>query len=100
MLLPHTDTTHITFWRQFMSWLVNDTPTRVVASTRQPMLSDDGHLKLRAEGRDTTYLPSSDAQGEAKILCPDAASHGVPFPPRPPAPRVYFAAVNARPRRP
>jgi len=95
MLLPHTDTTHITFWRQFMSWLVNDTPTRVVASTRQNVLSDDGHLKLRAEVRDTTYLPTGDAQVEAKILSPDGSAQIVPFRPDPLEQGVYSAEWDA-----
>jgi uncharacterized membrane protein len=95
MLLPHTDTTHITFWRQFMSWLVNDTPTRVVASTRQQVLSDDGHLKLRAEVRDTTYLPAGDAQVEAKILSPDGSAQIVPFRPDPLEQGVYSAEWDA-----
>jgi uncharacterized membrane protein len=95
MLLPHTDTTHVTFWRQFMSWLVNDTPTRVVASTRQTVLSDDGHLKLRAEVRDTTYLPAGDAQVEAKIVGPDGSSQIVAFRPDPLEQGVYSAEWNA-----
>jgi uncharacterized membrane protein len=95
MLLPHADMTHATFWRQFMSWLVNDTPTRVVASTHQPILSDDGHLKLRAEVRDTTYLPASDAQVEAKILGPGGASQVVAFRPDPLEQGVYSAEWNA-----
>src|SRR5260370_25033234 len=95
MLLPHTDTTHITFWRQFMSWLVNDTPTPALASTRQPRLSDDGHLKLRAEVRDTTYLPTGDAQVEAKILGPDGSAQIVPFRPDPLEQGVYSAEWDA-----
>jgi len=95
MLLPHTDTTHATFWRQFMSWLVNDTPTRVVASTPQPVVSDDGHVKLRAEVRDTTYLPTGDAQVEAKLLAPDGSSSIVSFRPDPLETGVYSAELDA-----
>jgi hypothetical protein len=62
------------FWRQMLRWLVSDTPTRVVSSTTKPVLFDDGRLHLRAEVRDTTYLPTSDAQVEARIVGPDGAA--------------------------
>src|SRR5271156_2076517 len=61
MLQPLEDMSHEIFWRQLLRWLVSDTPSRVVASTPRPILFDDGRAKLRAEVRDTTYLPTSDA---------------------------------------
>ncbi|HTW67991.1 MAG TPA: glutamine amidotransferase [Bryobacteraceae bacterium] len=73
MLQPVQDMSHEIFWRQLMRWLVSDTPTRVVATTARPVLYDDGHVHLRAEVRDTTYLPTSDAQVQAHIDGPDGA---------------------------
>lgn len=95
MLQDHADTSHQMFWRQLMGWLVNDTPTRVVASTPQPILQDDGHLKLRAEVRDTTYLPAGDAQVEARIVAPDGSSQSVAFQPDPLTQGVYTAEWSA-----
>lgn len=95
MLQDHSDTSHQMFWRQLVGWLVNDTPTRVVASTPQPVLEDDGHLKLRAEVRDTTYLPTSDAQVEAHIVAPDGSTQTVAFQPDPVTQGVYSAEWTA-----
>ena len=63
MLQPLEDMTHEMFWRQMLRWLVNDTPTRVVASTPKPVLTDEGDVQLRAEVRDTTYLPDQRCAG-------------------------------------
>ena len=77
MLQPLEDMSHEMFWRQMLRWLVSDTPTRVVSSTTRPVLFDDGRVHLRAEVRDTTYLPTSDAQVEARIVGPDGAAQSV-----------------------
>jgi len=77
MLQPVEDVSHEMFWRQMLRWLVSDTPTRVVSSTPRPMLFDDGRVHLRAEVRDTTYLPTSDAQVEARVVGPDGAAQSV-----------------------
>ena len=73
MLQPVADMSHETFWRQLLRWLVSDTPTRVVASTPKPVVQDEGKVKLRAEVRDMTYLPTSDATVEAHISGPGAS---------------------------
>ena len=77
MLQPLEDMSHEMFWRQMLRWLVSDTPTRVVSSTPRSVLLDDGHVHLRAEVRDTTYLPSSDAKVEARLVGPDGAAQSV-----------------------
>ena len=77
MLQPVEDMSHEMFWRQMLRWLVSDTPTRVVSSSPRPVLFDDGRVHLRAEVRDTTYLPTSDAQVEARIVGPDGAAQSV-----------------------
>ena len=77
MLQPIEDMSHEMFWRQMLRWLVSDTPNRVVSSTPRSVLLDDGHVHLRAEVRDTTYLPTSDAQVEARVVGPDGAAQSV-----------------------
>jgi uncharacterized membrane protein len=77
MLQPVEDMSHEMFWRQMMRWLVSDTPTRVVSSTPKPVLFDDGRVHMRAEVRDTTYLPTSDATVEARVVGPDGAAQSV-----------------------
>ena len=77
MLQPVQDMSHEIFWRQLMRWLVSDTPNRVVTSIARPVLYDDGHVHLRAEIRDTTYLPTSDATIQARIVGPDGSAQSV-----------------------
>jgi hypothetical protein len=58
-------------------------------------LNDDGRMKLRAEVRDTTYLPAGDAQVEAHIVDPDGSTQTVAFQPDPLNQGVYTADWNA-----
>jgi uncharacterized membrane protein len=77
MLQPVEDMSHEIFWRQMLRWLVSDTPTRVVSSTPRQVLFDDGRVHLRAEVRDTTYLPTSDAQVQARVVGPDGVAETI-----------------------
>ncbi|HLG96079.1 MAG TPA: glutamine amidotransferase [Bryobacteraceae bacterium] len=95
MLQPLEDMSHEIFWRQMLRWLVSDTPTRVVASTPTAMLEDDGHVRLRAEVRDTTYLPTSDAEVRARVVGPDGSSQTVDLHPDPVEQGVYVADWDA-----
>ncbi|MEO7146082.1 MAG: glutamine amidotransferase, partial [Bryobacteraceae bacterium] len=95
MLQPVADQTHEMFWRQLLRYLVTDTPTRVVASVPKTVLADEGHVKLRAEVRDTTYLPAADAQVEAHILGPEGITGQVALQPDALEPGVYTADWTA-----
>ncbi len=95
MLQPVQDMSHEIFWRQLMRWLVSDTPTRVVTSVTRPVLYDDGRVHLRAEVRDTTYLPTSDAQIQARIVGPNGAAQTVDLHPDSLEQGVYTADWDA-----
>ncbi len=95
MLQPLEDMSHEIFWRQMLRWLVSDTPTRVVASTPRQVLLDNGRALLRAEVRDTTFLPTSDAQVEARIVGPDGAVQTVELHPDPLEQGTYTGAWDA-----
>lgn len=95
MLQPVADMSHEIFWRQLMRWLVADTPTRVVTSIARPVLYDDGHVHFRAEVRDTTYLPTSDAIVQARIVGPDGSSQSVDLHPDSIEQGVYSADWDA-----
>ena len=95
MLQPVEDMSHEIFWRQMLRWLVSDTPTRVVASTPRGILLDDGHSHLRAEVRDTTYLPTSDAQVEARVVGPDGSVQTIEMHPDPIEQGVYSVDWDA-----
>ncbi len=95
MLQPVQDMSHELFWRQMLRWLVSDTPNRVVTSVTRPVLYDDGRAHLRAEVRDTTYLPTSDAQVQARIVGPDGSAESVELHPDSLEQGVYSADWDA-----
>lgn len=95
MQQPVSDMSQETFWRQLLRWTVSATPDRVVASTPQAYLEDDGRIQLRAEVRDMAYSPASDAEVQARIIGPDGSSEAVPLRPEPLAQGVYSAEWNA-----
>jgi uncharacterized membrane protein len=95
MSLPLGDTTHVTFWRQLLRWMIQDTPGQVVASVPNSMLYDDGHIQITADVRDTTYTPAADAQVQAHVLGPDGSSATVEMAPAPNAPGVFQADFTA-----
>ncbi len=95
MLLDHADTKHATFWQQMLRWLVLDTPSRLSVSTPKTVLSDESQAPLRAELRDKTYLPVSDALVEARMTGPDGVTITVPMEPDPLNEGVYNANWTA-----
>ncbi|MEQ1885716.1 MAG: hypothetical protein ABL967_11695 [Bryobacteraceae bacterium] len=95
MLQPLADKSHEMFYQQMLRWLVADTPRRVITSTPKQVLSDDSHVSLRAEVRDKTYLPASDATTEAHILGPEGIAEKVEMRPDPLENGVYTADWTA-----
>ena len=91
MLQPLADKSHEMFYQQLLRWLVSDTPRKVTTSTPKTLISDDSHVSLRAEIRDRTYLPASDAKAEAHILGPDGIAEAVEMRPDPIESGVYTA---------
>lgn len=95
MQQPVGDISQETYWRQLLRWLISATPSRVVASTPNPRLEDDGRIDLRAEVRDNTYLPTRDAEVEAHIIRPDGSAETSTLRPEPLTPGVYSIEWNA-----
>ncbi|HZT38060.1 MAG TPA: glutamine amidotransferase [Bryobacteraceae bacterium] len=95
MQMPLGDKSHEMFWQQLLRWLVTGTPGHVVASTPKSLLADDKRVRLRAEVRDKTYLPSGDAQVEAHILGPNNLSATVELHPDPSEAGVFTADWSA-----
>lgn len=89
MSLPLGDTSHDTFWRQLLRWLVADTPDRVVASVPHQELFDDGHISFSADVRGKDYLPAADASVEAQITGPGGVSAKVDMTPVPDKPGTF-----------
>ncbi|MBV9400161.1 MAG: hypothetical protein JO062_19435 [Bryobacterales bacterium] len=91
MLQPVSDMSHETFYRQLLRWLVSDTPRRVTGSTPKQLLADEANVKLRAEVRDTTYLPAGDATVEAHITGPEGVTESLDMRPEPLEQGLYVA---------
>jgi uncharacterized membrane protein len=95
MQQPLGDNSQETFWRQLLRWVGGSSPSRVVASTPNADLEDDGRIQLRAEVRDEQYQPAGDANVQASVIGPDGASQLVQLRPEPLAPGIYAAEWNA-----
>ncbi len=95
MQQPVGDTSQETFWRQLLRWTAGSTPSRVVVSTPNPRVQDDGRIDLRAEVRDKSYLPISDAAVEARVISPDGSAAVVLLRPDPLAQGIYSAQWTA-----
>ena len=95
MLQPLADKSHEMFYQQLLRWLVSDTPRKVTTSTPRTLISDDSKISLRAEVRDRTYLPASDAKTEAHILGPNGLGESVEMRPDAAESGVYTAEWSA-----
>ncbi len=96
MQQPVGDTSEETFWRQLLRYVVSATPSRVVASAPNQRLEDDGRIQLRAEVRDTNYMPAGDADVQANVIDPDGVSQIVPLRPEPLGQGIYAADWSAQ----
>jgi uncharacterized membrane protein len=95
MQQPVGDISQETFWRQLLRWTVSATPSRVVASTPNAHLEDDGRIQFRAEVRDKAYIPADDAEVQAKVIAPDGSESFVTLRPEPLSQGIYSAEWNA-----
>ncbi len=95
MLQPLEDKSHEVFWAQLCRWLVTASPPRVLSSTPRQVLTDETKVQIRAEVRDKTYLPVSDAKVEARILLPDGSAEMIEMRPEPMAAGQYTATWDA-----
>ena len=95
MSMPLGDTSHAMFWQQLLRWLVSDTPGRVVASTPNQTLLDEGYVEISAEVRDKQYQPAPDAKVEAQIIGPGGISATVEMIPVPDTPGSFRADWTA-----
>ena len=61
MQLPHEDQRHETFWRQFLQAVATTAPQPVTLTSERVFYGDESTVLLRAEVRDKSYQPSTDA---------------------------------------
>lgn len=68
MLQDKSDMSHEMFYRQFLRWMVTDTPAHVTGSTPRSLMADESVAQLRATVKDKTFMPAADAVVEARII--------------------------------
>ena len=74
-----------------LRWVVSDTPRHITGSTPKTLLADESRITLRADVRDKTYLPASDANVEAHITGDGISEQIVNMTPAPLEQGVYSA---------
>jgi len=73
------DTTHATFWRRLVRWLVDGVPDPVSLSTGVDRVEPGEEMKLTAEIVDPAFVAVNDAQVVAQITSPSGKVHDVPL---------------------
>ena len=70
MQLPLKDTTHETFWRQLLRWLVDGVPDQVTAEVPRDRVEPGETVAFTAIVNDSTYLGMSNSIVEATVTTP------------------------------
>ncbi len=73
------DTTHRTFWRRLLRWLVDDVPDRVELSVSQDNVEAGQPITLVSDVRDKEYAPLNDAAVMAHVTTPSGKVEDVPL---------------------
>ena len=73
------DTTHRTFWRRLLRWLVDDVPDRVELSVSQDSVEAGQPITFVADVRDKEYAPVNDAGVMAHVTTPSGKVEDVPL---------------------
>lgn len=77
--IPVEDTTHATFWRRLVRWLVDGVPEQVNVTTTHDRVEPGETLKVAAEVLDSAYVGVNDARVVAEITSPSGRSSQVPM---------------------
>jgi uncharacterized membrane protein len=67
MLLPHEDQRHEIFWRQLLQAIATSSPQPVTLTSKQVFYGDESAVTLRAEVRDKTFKPATDAKVSLEV---------------------------------
>lgn len=67
------DTTHATFWRQLLRWLVQDVPGQVVTTAARDRVEPGEAVDLTARVADKSYVELNDARVVARVTGPSGA---------------------------
>jgi uncharacterized membrane protein len=73
------DTTHATFWRRLVRWLVDGVPDPVMLTTSSERVEPGETLKLSADVVDPAFVEVNDAQVVAQVTSPSGKTAEVPL---------------------
>jgi uncharacterized membrane protein len=74
-----TDTTHATFWRRLVRWLVDGVPDPVSITTASDRVEPGEPIKLNAEVVDPAFVEVNDAKVVAQVTTPSGKTLEVPM---------------------
>jgi hypothetical protein len=77
--IPVTDTTHATFWRRLVRWLVDGVPDPVAITTAVDRVEPGEPMKLTAEVVDPAFVEVNDAHVLAQVTTPSGKTLEVPM---------------------
>jgi uncharacterized membrane protein len=77
--IPVEDTTHATFWRRLVRWLVDGVPDPVAITSNIDRVEPGEPLKLSAEVVDPAFVEVNDAQVIAQVKTPSGRTMEVPL---------------------
>jgi uncharacterized membrane protein len=77
--IPVTDTTHSTFWRRLVRWLVDGVPDHVSIMTDADRVEPGETVKLTAEVNDPAFVEVNDAQVLATVRAPSGKTTEIPL---------------------
>lgn len=77
--IPVTDTTHATFWRRLVRWLVDGVPDPVSVTTTSDRVEPGEPMKLTAEVVDPAFVEVNDAKVTAQVTSPSGKVIDVPM---------------------
>ena len=73
------DTTHATFWRRLVRWLVDGVPDHVMLTTTQDRVEPGETMTLNAEVVDPAFVAVNDAHVVAQVTAPSGKVTEVPL---------------------
>jgi uncharacterized membrane protein len=77
--VPVDDTTHATFWRRMVRWLVDGVPGQVEMTTSLERVEPGEPFKLSAEVMDPSFTEVNDGRVVAQITSPSGKTNDVPL---------------------
>jgi uncharacterized membrane protein len=95
MSLPHEDMKHETFWRQLLQAMTASPPEPVTLTTERVYYGDQVEVTLRADVRDSEYMPATAATVELAIDAPGAPARNVLMEAVPGVPGRYEMTLDA-----